>query len=75
MIFSGLYLLDYRNHTDFVKLLLYFLPNTRKKFNKFRPESRKPNIDHHQSMMKLENLGCNLFFFFQENVVQKEERL
>lgn len=30
MIFSGLYLLDYRNHTDFVKLLLYFLPNTRK---------------------------------------------
>lgn len=30
MIFSGLYLLDYRYPTDFVKLLLYFLPNTRK---------------------------------------------
>lgn len=76
MIFSGLYLLDYRNHTDFVKLLLYFLPKIvrflpNEKFNKFRPESRKPNIDHHKSMMKLENLGCNLFIFFKKMCKKK----
>lgn len=70
MIFSGLYLLDYRNHTDFVKLLLYFLPNTRKHLINLDQSPENP-IKITTNLWWSSKISDVIYFFFSRKCCAK----